>query len=184
MEQVSQARFADMVGCTRQNISRLIKMGRLPYDAQIKKIPLEAGLLAYRDNRDPTKIQNSSTPPIGAVIEEVAAEAQEKKSVAASVPGELQLARTDRERWQARKQELDVQQRMGLLLERNKVEDAMVSAGRRIRQNLDMLVGQAGEIYSLAKSGSEVDVRNFLRTFVRNFEQTIADAMIAEITDS
>ncbi len=125
---ISLSEYARRKGVSRQYVSRLAKEGRLPLDGEgrVDSVAADAALAAVSD---PTRPRRS----VGVVAVE-----SEPSGAVVDGPRGLTLteARTRRESIRARSDELSLQERLGELLPRREVEDALFSAGRVARENL------------------------------------------------
>jgi hypothetical protein len=95
-----------------------------------------------------------------------------------------QKSRALRERYNAKMAELLYREKVGKVLGKQDVEDAMVTAGRRIRQAMDAIIGWADEIYSTAQDGDVQAVRSILKSRVRGLEETIVASLTTDDPDS
>jgi hypothetical protein len=90
-------------------------------------------------------------------------------------------ARTEREQYAAKLARLDYEQKMGNLLPKQEILDAMVASGRRIRQGLDGMIGWAEELDAAARNSGVDGVRTILKQKSRDLQTTIAESL--SITD-
>ncbi|PKR54413.1 hypothetical protein [Thalassospira marina] len=95
-----------------------------------------------------------------------------------------QKNRALRERYNAKMAELDYFEKVGRVLDKQDVEDAMVTAGRRIRQAMDAIPAWADEIYSVAQGGDVQAVRAILKGRIRGLEETIVASLTTDEPDS
>ena len=173
--EVSQAAFARLQGCSRQNINKLVKEGKIPL-TENRLINVEAAQAAIAENREPLRpgvMQDLSGESPGP---EEGAEVQAQAPSSQVVPT-IASAKADREAWEAKLKQLDYEQRVGELLPRAPLVEALVEAGRMIRQHLDQLPAMADEIAAAAQEGGTDAVRAVLRGKAREIETVIADGL-------
>tara|TARA_R110000751_G_scaffold76247_1_gene153557 strand:+ start:21160 stop:21837 length:678 start_codon:yes stop_codon:yes gene_type:complete len=202
----SQADYARHCGVTRQAVSKWLKAGR------IEKLPngridfVQADR-ALQKTADPARAMAlGRADPLddagaGAGHWPVATDAAGKNrddlfDYAASEPAQpvaapetngdasYQKSRALRERYNAKMAQLDYEEKVGKVLNKQDVEDAMVTAGRRMRQAMDAIIGWADEIYSTAQDGDVQAVRSILKSRVRGLEETIVASLTTDDPDS
>lgn len=165
----SQAAYARHAGITKQAVGKAVRTGRIPLlpDGQID---FDAADLARARNTDPARKPldprsepTPETPPLPEM---------------ASGGLSFMDAKTAREAYQAKLSKLDYETKIGLLIPRREVEDAMVAAGRMIRQEMDGFADLADEVVSIcAKEGGTAEVRQAIKARVTALQQKIADAL-------
>ncbi|PJK29944.1 hypothetical protein [Minwuia thermotolerans] len=181
MAPVTQAGYAETRGVTRQYINKLTKEGRLRTIGPRKMIdPAEADqVLGYATEAAP----DEEAPPAAAPVLDPDPEPGPSPRPAPATPADsagmnYTRARAATETFRAKQAELELKQRMGQLLPRDMVVEAMSEAGVRIARHLDRLVRDADEIAEVAGRGGAREVRQMLRQKVRQLRAEIA----AEIT--
>ncbi|WP_417844830.1 hypothetical protein [Thalassospira sp.] len=199
----SQADYARHCGVSRQAVSKWLKAGRIEKlpDGKIDFVKADHAL---QKTADPARAMalGRADPLAGACTGAwpVANDAPRKprddlfdyegsepdQPVAATDAGDAsyQKSRALRERYNAKMAELLYCEKIGKVLDKQDVEDAMVTAGRRIRQAMDAIIGWADEIYSTAQDGDVQAVRSILKSRVRGLEETIVASLTTDDPDS
>jgi hypothetical protein len=166
---VSQAEFARIRKVTPQRINALVKKGRLPVNAR-KQIDLEEGIKLLDQDLHPAW-ESKQLAPAAAASPAMGDEAEGEADAT------FKSARTRKEELQARSLEIDLAVKQGLYLPKRDVEDAMVTAGRRQRQQLDAITSWADELYALSREADATALRKLLKTKVRALQQTMSDSL-------
>lgn len=157
----NQTQYAKHIGRTRQYVNKLVGQGKIQLtdDGLIDVAKADFDLKRHKDpaREMSLPLEDSETPD------------GDKDSYA--------TARAERERYQARLSKLEYEERTGLLVRRRDAEEAMVSGARRIREGHQLIPTWSNELYSMIKEGdaSPDEVRNFLKTKVRDMDQLIAN---------
>lgn len=182
----SQADYARHRGISKQAVNKAVKAGTIPLMPD-GKIDFAEADRARADNGDPARRlslepESPAPTPSGRATTEPKPEPEPAAEAAAGGPPEaggltFNAAKTAREAYQAKIAQLDYEQRVGQLLPRREVEDAMATSGRKIRQGLDGLVRWAGELDAAARNGGVDAVRLVLRDRVRALETLIVDSL-------
>jgi hypothetical protein len=171
---VAQAEAARTVNVSKQRVNELVRQNRLSVDDR-KRVNLEEVQRHFKRDLDPSWPSKqeaagaANTSPVapdaeGPVLDQDTASARR--------------ARARREEIQAQTAEYELKIKQGLYLPKHDIEEAMVTSGRRIRQQLDAIPGWADEIFALcAQGGSAADVRRMLKEKARQLEQATADSL-------
>lgn len=85
--------------------------------------------------------------------------------------------KAETERVRRRLLEIELAEKEGSLVPVKAVEDAMVAAGLRIAQRIDLLPSRAQEIVAAARSGDMTAVRTVLRRAAIELRQVLADSL-------
>lgn len=161
----TQADYARHAGISKQAVNKLVKKRTIQLRPD-GKVDFAAADHARRVNADPAR----------QLVDDAAA-----KPVAADLASPEQLSfsahRAEREQYQAQLARLDLETRLGKLLSKDEVENAMVQSGRTIRRSLDGMVGWADELTAAARQHGVDGVRSLLKAKLRGLEQTIADSL-------
>lgn len=170
----TQKDYADHIGKSKQYVNKLVRQGRIPVRSDGKVDFAEADH-ALRRTADPARAMAEDEPDNDAP----ASEASEPTPQPAPAGGvSYSNARTAREAYAAKLAKLEYEQRIGQVVSRREVEDAMVAAGRAIRSGLDAIPGLADEVVAVcSQGGGSLEVRQLLRGRVRELEQVIADSL-------
>ncbi|RCK32496.1 hypothetical protein TH9_12250 [Thalassospira xiamenensis] len=180
----TQADYAKHRGVSRQAISKLVKQGKIPLESD-KKINFAKADHALGKVMDPSRKlaaesaqQNSGADQIGDDLFDGAV-----RNVPVNKPddqgADYQEHRALRESYNAELARLELEERQGKLINRREVEDAMVTAGRRIRQGLDGVASWADELDAAARNGGANAVRSVLKDKMRGLQDLIADSLVS-----
>lgn len=169
---ITQAAYAESVGKTRQYINKLVREGKLPAYGPRKMIqPDEADRLI-----PPSRFSDSPYRPDfhAGPIAETRSQAQQTE------PGygrHLTQAKAQTESIRASLAELEYRRKIGELLPRDLVTEAMAEAGGRVARSIERLVRDADEITETALHGGTKEVRSLLRGKVREIRAEVANAI-------
>ncbi len=188
----NQAAYAKHCGVSRQAISKLVKTGKIPVEDD-GKINFARADMARAQNMDPSrslaaKMSGSPTTDIphadgdddSDLFDQVDASPVQTRPTGES---SYQSSRAKREGYNAELARLQLEQQQSLLIDRREVEDAMVTAGRSIRQGLDGIASWSDEIDAAARNGGVNAVRSLLKEKVRGLEELIAASLTALVDD-
>lgn len=140
MEKVTLSEFARQIGRSKAIVSRMVKSGQIPRDAD-GLIPLDEALTAFQDYQNtpknrggrPSKAskaaaekkvkepQKKTSQPKHKPIEEIEAAREEKRQSASDIHAALNKAKLADRTFQARLRELDFKMKSGELLEKTAV---------------------------------------------------------------
>ena len=141
----SQAAYARHAGISKQAVNKMVKQGKIPL-TQSGKVDFAEADYARQQNGDPSRRMPKS--PSASVPDMALADpAPETGGISYS------KARTAREAYQAKMAQLEYERQMGKWLPRQEIEDAMVAAGRKIRQGMDGVIRWADEMDAAARNG-------------------------------
>lgn len=171
MELITQADYARRKGRSRQYINRLVNEGVLPTEGERKLINPTAADAALPPSRkaataEPTDADTPDTAAIPATSE---------PSSGPTVGQHLTRAKAHSETLRAKTAELEYRRRVGELLPRDLVSDAMAEAGGKVARAIDRLVRDADEIAEAAVRGGAKEVRALLRGKIRNIRAEVAE---------
>lgn len=176
---VTQAEAArhPQVKVSKQRINALVQQGRLKVNDR-KQVDLGQVLEEFKRGLHPSWDGNPlvEQPQRGSDADEPGDDAGEEAKVEQP---EYKQALTKIKLTDAKIKEFEYQRMLGMYLPKADVDRAQEAAARKLRQLLDTIPHMAGEIYSVARSGAEEDVRRLLKAKMRQFEQGFADAMLA-----
>ncbi len=176
----SQAEYARHANISKQAVSKGIKQGKIPTRPD-GRIDFAEADRARRQNGDPARRMAEAGELDGTVHSEPPDKDTNDLELekAATETGGLSYseARTEREAIQAKIAQLDYEARLGQLLPRQQVEEAMVASGRKIRQGLDGVVGWSEELDAAARNGGADAVRAVLKDRVRALETMIVESL-------
>ncbi|RCK20080.1 hypothetical protein TH8_19645 [Thalassospira profundimaris] len=188
----NQAAYAKHRGVSRQAISKLVKSGKIPVTRIGNAIEINFAQAdkALGQTIDPSRTlaAESGSQPVGkprsgddlfdqTVVTQIdAGQSGEQGS-------DYQQHRAAREGYNAEIARLDLEERLGRLVDKHDVEESMVTAGRQIRQGLDAIPGWADEIDAAARNGGVNAVRSLLKEKVRGLEEMIADSLVVIVDD-
>jgi len=165
----TQAEYARHAGISKQAVGKAIRTGRIPRLPD-GRIDFAAADLARERNTDPARRPLDPGPE--------APSTDPPQPEVASGGLSFTDARTAREAYQAKLSKLDYETKIGLLIPRREVEDAMVAAGRLIRQEMEGLLDLADEVVSIcAADGGVAEVRQVIKARVTAMQQKTADAL-------
>ena len=168
---VKVADYAEMRGISRQSVYKAAKRhGVEVIDGELDAEALDA---ARKRGKDPARQMVKDQQQA-----EAAAKGQSPESESDSATAGFAQARLRREVAQAELAEYKLKEARGELIHARQVEEALVSAGRRIRERLDRLPALSEELIAVARTGDVAQVRSFLRAQVRKLE----DAIIANLS--
>jgi len=168
----TQADYARHIGVSRAAVSKMVKAKKIPVRAD-KKIDFAEADHARKNNSDPARHLSDDVP----VDEKNEVVPQEDPGGPKKSGPTFNDVRTEREIYAAKIAELDLQERLGKILDRKDVENAMVAAGRKIRQGLDEIPIWADELDAAARHGGATAVRDALKGKVRALETLIVESL-------
>ncbi|MBC05712.1 hypothetical protein [Thalassospira sp.] len=188
----NQAAYAKHRGVTRQAISKLVKSGKIPFTQTGSRIEINFAQAdkALGQTIDPSRAlaAQSASQPIGK--SEPKDDLFDQPTVTTADVGQsgeqgtdYQQHRAAREGYNAEIARLDLEERLGRLVDKQDVEESMVTAGRHIRQGLDAIPGWSDEIDAAARNGGVNAVRALLKEKVRGLEEMIADSLVVLADD-
>lgn len=172
MEMVTQAEYARRRGVSRQAISKAVANLGIPKDEKGRIDMVEADRLRG-ENRDPS--QTFVRP--GAPVPEAPVTEGSVPPAETGAQASYTTSRAEREYYQSQTAKLEYQRRLGQLLPRELVVDAMTHAGMEIARALDALPLLADELTSAALDGGANAVRQLLRQRAREIRTTVAGAI-------
>ena len=165
----TQAAYARHAGISRQAVNKMVSVGKIPRrpDGLINFVEAD---VARAGSADPAR-RLADPPPAGG---------ESDSEIEAAGLGGLSFSkeRAKREAYQAELARLEYERQTGAILARAEVADAMVAAGRKIRQGLDHLVGRADELTAVAIDGGAPALRAALKAVVRDMETRIAESLV------
>lgn len=167
----SKADYARHIGVSRQAVSKMVMAGRIPVRDD-GRIDFAEADLARAESTDPTRGGVTAAPGPAAPAESAAPQA-----------GSLTAAKAEQARVAAETAQFKLDRERGLLLPRQEIEDAAVTAGRAIRTSLDALPALAAKLDAAARSGGEDAVRAVLKEEVRRIEETMVE-QLARLVDA
>lgn len=162
----SQAEYARHAGVSREAVSKAVRHGKIPLRPD-RKIDFDLA----------DEIRRGSANPARDVPPEPPMEASEP---AALVPEDATFRsnRAERERIAAERDAMNLAKLKGELISRQEVADALVTAGRKIRNKLDALPNMADAVVAIvAGGGGARDVRLAIVERVTALEQSIAETL-------
>lgn len=168
----TQAEYARHAGISKQAVGKAVKRGQIPLRPD-GKVDFESADLARSRNLNPARdLAASDRKSVGG----------DQGDPPASPPEQAGLsfndARTAREAFQAKLSKLEYERKIGELISRQEVADALVTAGRAIRNKLDALPNMADELVAIvAAGGGARDVRQAIVERVTALEQSIAETL-------
>lgn len=166
----TQADYARHAGVSRQAVHKMVTKGQVEMDEN-GQINFAEADFARQQHADPARQNNDEEAAV-----------THAGSGADADPSYSQ-ARATRERYQADLVRLEYEEKIGLLLRRQDVEDAMAMAGRKIRQSLDALPQWADDIDAAARNGGVAAVRALLRDRVRELESKLVNSLNLLVDD-
>lgn len=168
----TQKEYADHIGKSKQYVNKLVKQGKINLEPD-GSVDFAKADFSLNRNTISGVGQNSDRGDRG----EPPLDPPSSSNRAGGGPS-YNDARTAREAYQAKMAKLEYEQKVGLVVNKRDVENAMVGAGRAIRQKMDALPALSGEIIAFIHAGNgEVELRKFIQGKVRALEETIADAL-------
>ncbi|WP_073953759.1 hypothetical protein [Thalassospira sp. TSL5-1] len=183
----SKSEYARHLGVSPAAVTKMVKTGKIPVRDD-GRIDFADADFARRANGDPARAPSHSTnEPVenrsdnDASLFDLGEERDTSKQPDARSNPTYTDARTEREQYAAKLARLDYEQKMGNLLPKQEILDAMVASGRRIRQGLDSMIGWAEEIDAAARNGGSDAVRTVLKQKTRDLQTMIAESL--SITD-
>jgi len=182
----SKSEYARHLGVSPAAVTKMVKTGKIPVR--------EDGKIDFAD-ADHARNQNGDPARSSVLTDPVEAERDDQNPLAMEPEGNRGTskqpeqksgptftdARTEREQYAAKLARLDYEQKMGNLLPKQEIIDAMVASGRRIRQGLDGMIGWAEELDAAARNGGPDAVRSVLKSKIRSMQTMIAESL--SITD-
>lgn len=184
----TQAQYAKHRGVSRQAISKLVKNGKIPFEKIDGKLVINFARAdhALDQNVDPSRklAAASSHQNVGTSPEDdddlfaVQVKKAGPQNADDQGPG-YQEHRALREGYNAELARIELEERLGNLINRQEVEEAMVTAGRRIRQGLDGVTSWADELDAAARNGGANAVRAVLKDKMRGLQELIAESLVA-----
>lgn len=167
----SQAGYARHAGITRQAVSKGVASGTIPILLD-GKIDFDLADRARKANANPARTVDS-IPEIP-VLPEPPQMAAESVALGAG----FAASRAEKERIAVEMAGIALAEKKRELVLRREVEDAMVSAGRMIRQEMDGFADLTDEVVSIcAREGGTAEVRQAIKARVTALQQKIADAL-------
>ena len=161
----SQAEYARHAGISRQAVSKAVASGAIP--TRDGKIDFDLADEVRRGAGNPAR---EPEPDMLPEMPEAVSAAPEDATYRAS--------RAERERIAAERAALDLAKLKGELISRQEIADALVTAGRTIRNKLDALPHMADELVAIiAGGGGAGEVRQAIAERVTATEETIAKAL-------
>lgn len=193
-ERVTKSQLAQKIGVSKPYVSKKIKDGTLVFDKE-GKIDLAAAKDALKKNSDParaltkdnatSRIDDSHNP----AQQTSTAGVSTGDTPAATVQGDdgkrsFTAARTEREEYQAKLAKLQYEEKIGQLLPRDAVVEAMVTAGRKIQRQWDQLESWVDELYAAAQQGP-AELKKLVKEKKRKAQEEAADYLtLAESDDA
>ena len=177
-EQVTQAEFARRVGCSRQNISKLVKAGKLTINAA-GKLDLVRALAEYDANTDPAhherlkKTADSAGEPELPTVFDAPAADDETGQLPLSTESTFKQARTEREQHNAQLARLKYQEKTGELISASQVERDAFEMSRALRDGFQAITERLAPI--LAAEQDERRVADILREEINKTLHGVAD---------
>ncbi|MDF1734945.1 MAG: hypothetical protein P1U37_06640 [Minwuia sp.] len=171
MSFVSQADYARRRGVSRQAISKAVATLGIPKDDKGRIDPDVADRMRG-ENSDPSQefVRPGPDMPSPAAVSEAPSAADGDRQ-------SYRDARAEREHYQAQTARLEYEKRMGQLLPRDMVVDAMSQAGTEIARALDALPQLADELVAAAIDGGANAVRQVLKQRARDIRKSVAEAI-------
>lgn len=188
----NQAAYAKHRGVSRQAISKLVKSGKIPVTRSGNSIEINFAQAdkALGQTIDPSRTlaaesgsQPVGKPQSGGDLFDQPAVTQIEAGQSGEQSSDYQQHRAAREGYNAEIARLDLEERLGRLVDKQDVEESMVTAGRQIRQGLDAIPGWSDEIDAAARNGGVNAVRSLLKEKVRGLEEMIADSLVVIADD-
>lgn len=162
----SQAEYARHADISRAAVNKAVKNGKIPLRPD-GKIDFALADEIRRGSANPARDPEPDPLP-------EAAEA----SFAAPEDLTYRASRAERERIAAERAAMDLAKLKGELISRQEVADALVTAGRAIRNKLDALPNMADEIVAIvAGGGGAREVRQAISKRVTDLEQSVSDTL-------
>lgn len=172
MALVTQAAYARRCGVSRQAISKSVQNLGIPKHHK-GMIDPEVADRMRGENSDPSQ----EFVQAGAGQEQTTPRPIEPNQADTGSGKAYRDARAEREHYTAQTAKLDYEKKLGQLLPRDMVAEAMGAAGVEIARAMDNLPLLADELTAVALSGGANAVRQLLRERVRTLRQTVADAI-------
>ena len=169
---ITQAAYAESVGKTRQYINKLVREGRLPSYGPRKMIRQDEA-----DRLLPPSRFNDTMPAIDQHASRANGSDSGTRSSETGYGHHLTHAKAQTESIRASLAELEYRRKIGELLPRDMITEAMSEAGIRIARSIERLVREADAITETAVRGGSKEVRNMLRNKVREIRAEVADAI-------
>lgn len=193
----TRAEYARHIGRSRQLISRWVDEGKIPVEPDGKTIIFARADHALKRNVDPSRALANQSAKQAVGQTETAKQAQSTDADLFDIPDpqevkpksddqgpDYQEHRALRESYNAELARLELEEKKGELVSRREIEDAMVSAGRRIRQGLDAVASWADELDAAARNGGTNAVRSVLKDKMRGLQDLIADSLVSMQDDT
>ncbi|MHC8493423.1 hypothetical protein ACTU44_12020 [Thalassospira sp. SM2505] len=188
----NQAAYAKHRGVSRQAISKLVKSGKIPFTkaGSVIEINFAQADKALGQTIDPSRTlaaesgsQPVGKPHSGGDLFDQPVVTQIDTGQSGEQGSDYQQHRAAREGYNAEIARLDLEERLGRLVDKQDVEESMVTAGRQIRQGLDAIPGWSDEIDAAARNGGVNAVRSLLKEKVRILQDVIATSLVVLIED-
>ena len=160
-ESISQAEFARRVGCSRQNISKLVLAGKIPKNEK-GKLNFYAALRAYEENTDPghherlSKNSMATEAPAAAPVEDSPGEEKQLSLVAVNTGDKFKNARAKREEHSADLAGLKLAKEAGELVSAAKVQQDAFNLARGLRDALSSLPERLAPILAAEQDDRKV----------------------------
>jgi len=168
----TQTDYANHIGKSKQYVNKLVKSGKISLRPDGKIDFAEADFTLNRI-ADPARAPQVATPQPSPIAP---TDLFDSPSMQTEVAPSFADVKTAKEGYQAKMAKLQYEREIGKLVNKKDLENALVVAGRSIRQRIDALPAFAGEIFALVQDGgSEIDVRKFLKSRVHELEETISE---------
>ncbi len=158
IELLTQAEYARHAGISRQAVSKMVKIGRIPISKD-GKIDFAKADAARAEGEDPSIAVGKETA------------------------GTYTKARAAREESNAKLAQLEYEIAVKRVLPKASVQLALMESGRVIVQKLNGLVGEAENIEAAYLDNGTRGVRLHLKKCVRDLRQGIADALTETAND-
>jgi hypothetical protein len=179
----SKSEYARHLGVSPAAVTKMVKTGKIPVRDD-GRIDFADADFARRSNGDPARTSSDTTnEPIENKLDNDASLFDQGEDRDTSKQPETKTsptytdARTEREQYAAKLARLDYEQKMGNLLPKQEILDAMVASGRRIRQGLDGATSWAEELDAAARNGGANAVRAILKQKTRDLQTMIAESL-------
>jgi hypothetical protein len=166
---ISQAQYAQIRKVTPQRINALVKAGRIPVNEK-KQVHLEEAERILNGDLHPSWPSKQEQLAIVTQHSAQAADAEVAEGTS------FRDAKTRSEEIKAKLAEMEYEQRLGMLVPKQEVLDAMVTSGRNIRQVIENIVNWADDIAALTGT-APLEIRKFLAAKKRELQQAVADRL-------
>lgn len=178
---VSQSEFARRVGLTRQRISLLVRKGHLPSNAS-NQVPLEEGLRALEARRATNQavqmLQSAQSPGVKKKAKPKAtppsdSDPDDGSDESASVMFELNKAKRDLTKAQARLKEFEQLEREGQLVETAVVEQEGAALGALVREWMSSAPSRySGYLEMKTQREAELELRRMMQDLNKLFQSS------------